>query len=857
MQKVVSIPNSDFTVPPVTSIAQSIISKRYVKIPINTPGIYSHNKNSQYPWTIYSDWGDNENFVDLHNTHLECDFTGKWQDPASPWGPNVALTPSFDQSSQALVNRLRIATSQGMTIEEIQQYNKLSNIIEAYTSNPTQKHQNLTNGSNYFKSIFADQGTNEYLDAKRGSTLVRNAFQHNVATRLILKMTRSSVLNRIHMLPLFNFRNGIRLEADFEDVYRAFVYQDTSSQALVSNIYTSPQLLCHKPMNGAVAVAGAQPANYIDTIPNWFVAPGTITAGGYQVCPTGYNANANQFDPRYVGGVAQGKIGGQLINSRWYVQYYAVQLNSQAASPFQLFKNTLMISDTNILSKVAALGVETNTVTSVALNLALAIPVNIYEHGQLKWRGFTLVSNNAGYNRAAYSPFTFGSIGGGGAAPTGSGVYPPGGIFTSIYFPPAIGSAARAFTQFSDSIANAFATNPQANNNVLFGNFALYGWDHCENMVLGAQRDDTIPYKMFGVAANANQVAAGCPEWPDYIDNIGKLDAELQMDFDHVFTINLSTLATSNQWQGNPINSKDPRALDASHIVSRGTRLLKWDYTINNLEWRLTLIKPASDVFTQYTTAFQKDIGIPYPFTRVFQFSRQFSGSQLSGMQQIQIPASVRSLGAVLVVLGDPYFNGMGNTNQRMFVPALSTFMRRGCNRIELVTGGTQTPAYRCQMETRGGVEHIPLLENFFGMDNTNGFVPSFDTIELDKNRNLFMSGNFDLPASTMCLYQTARQYPSDTTRGPRDMQSPAYIDSSKFVWGVNLAKKDKQGFASGLDTTMSGSLVLNFYFMMDAAPSTSTYDPGFDWQRPITVDIYGFADALFTCQNDANMVRW
>lgn len=854
MQKVVSIPNADFTVPPVTSIAQSIISKRYVKIPINTPGTYGHNR-STLPYTIYSDWGDNENFVDLYNTHLEFDFTGTWQDPNIQHYPVNALTPSFDQSSQALLNRMRIATSQGMTIEEIQNYNMLSNIIQSYTMNPTQKHMNLTNLANYQKNIYGDKGTNEFLDARRGSKgLIRNAPPHQFTQRMILKWLHSSVLNRIHMLPLFNFRNGIRLEADFEDVNRAFVYQDTSSTALISNNHFVPQLKLCYPQGDLLA---GVPSKLQDTIPNWFVGPGNITTAGFSKWVPTYTAAGvgNEGFRTRVEGI-------QSYNGMFDATYHVSVLNNVAASPLRYYKNTLYIADQQTIRNVINTGTVAYPITTlIGSDIVTCIPINIYEKGELKWRGFTVVSSEELALTNMYATSELCTVA---ANPPVYQLYTTGGGLTLASVNTVAGAGTDIFSAVKDADAagQELVDDTGITDSVQYAAFPLFSWDIAENLLYNNKRDDTIPYKLFNVRATANEVAfTPAPEMVDYLNCLTALQAEVQFEFESTFQLQ-HVNGAFKQFLSTNINSKDPRALELSSLMATGQKLLKWNYSLTNIEWRLTLIKPASDVFTQYTNAFQKDVGIPYPFTRVFQFSKNFSGSQLTGMQQIQVPMSVRSLNSLFVVMGDPQFTSYNTSNQIMFLPALSTFMRRGCNRIELVTGGTQTPAYRVQMETRGGVEHIPLLENFFGLDNTNGFTPAFDKIELDANRNLIMaaSGGFDNTASSWSTLQAGRNYPSPSISGvPITAQSISYTDSSKFVWGVNLAKKDKQGFASGLDTTMIGSLVLNFYFMQDAAPTVpgSTYDPGFDWQRNITVNIYGFADALFTTQNDANMVRW
>jgi hypothetical protein len=197
---------------------------------------------------------------------------------------------------------------------------------------------------------------------------------------------------------------------------------------------------------------------------------------------------------------------------------------------------------------------------------------------------------------------------------------------------------------------------------------------------------------------------------------------------------------------------------------------------------------------------------------------------------------------------------------QRFFVPMLSTFQRRGLSRIEVSIGGTVKPDYRVQMDPKAGTEHIPLLENFFGQSGMTSFNPAFHRSALGLSRNLMVTGNMSTTAQTQFTAFSNNGNPLEQySKVPTTVQSLSYTDSSRFVWGVNLAKKDTQGFASGVDTSMSGSVILNLYFAQDAAPTGAgeTFDSGAALSRNIAVEVYCFADALFTAQNDSSLTRW
>jgi hypothetical protein len=820
MQKIISIPDERFTVPPVTTSAQAVISRRWIKFPINTSGTHSHLRNTQLPSTIYTDFGDNENIVDLKNTHLEFDFTGTWIDDIEGSYISPSLTPNFDQNSQALVSRLRIGTSQGMEIEQIQGYNKIANIIGAYSTSVASKEYHLTNESSFSKQVYDNRGQSELCGDSNYAPTATQGPPHNVQKRIILRLLHSSFFNSVGYLPLFLFRNGMRVELDFEDVVRAFVYETNASNSAINGAITIPQFI----FGGDTTLAGV--SQYRPTF-NWFVTEGNMAGDG----------SANHDHPLVLGADQIEQQAGITFPPTWFTKN---TVNVPVNSPFHQIKNFIHLPINFTAQMLSRLPGIVDDLISTAEYMMFGIPVTIYENGELKFRGFigipagtTAVAEN--YSVATHTPMV--SVG---TLSTRNGAAPIAALSGLAY-----------------ANGDVSAIVPGLTRACTYHFFPLYTWDH----VYGAAA--TIPYKMFGQNVPAPGTAPN-PDWVNYLENAYLLNATVNIDLENIFAFpTYAGVAGADALNTKTPNHhlKDPRAIDLWAIPVLGRSLIKWNYTTTNIEWRMSLIKPSSDVFTQYTTAFQKDIGIPYPFTRVFQFTRTLSATE-NGQQQIQIPISVRSLKSCLVVLGDQVFdNYPADSQQRFFIPMLSTFQRRGISRMELVTGGTVKPEYRIQFDPKCGTSHIPLVENFFGLDGMTSFNPSFHRMFLGKTRNLLATGNLGVPIATIfAAWRTNNTTPPQSVTGIEPhAQTVTYTDASRFVWGINLAKKDTQGFASGLDTSMSGSLILNLYFGSETAPvkAGENYDPGSLLQRPVTVWIYCLADALFTAQNDANLVRW
>lgn len=282
---------------------------------------------------------------------------------------------------------------------------------------------------------------------------------------------------------------------------------------------------------------------------------------------------------------------------------------------------------------------------------------------------------------------------------------------------------------------------------------------------------------------------------------------------------------------------------------------IKWDYKLENLEMLLDIVKPSSEDFLKFQQAFQKPSGIPYVFKRFVHVIRTIAANN-SGQVQLNLPVAVRSLTGIFIVLQDPICKLAGNDSTRKFFPMTSSFMRRGLSRAEIIVGGQITPVYPLwfrvdgkelaeaidQQGTLYGNEHIPELENFYAASSSNSFNPSFKRTSLQKTRNYGLCGLFNQGETRSQSYE----HPLDSSKL---IACPSYVDSSAFVLGFSLAKDDINTFATGIDSSQSGAITLNLYFK-DA-------DSGQYIGRDIDCHIWLTCDAVFTVQNDANLVRW
>ena len=272
-------------------------------------------------------------------------------------------------------------------------------------------------------------------------------------------------------------------------------------------------------------------------------------------------------------------------------------------------------------------------------------------------------------------------------------------------------------------------------------------------------------------------------------------------------------------------------------------------YNLKNLELLMDLVKPAADDFMKYQQAFQSPSGIPYSYKRSIYISKtvEYSGT---GLTQIPLDISVRSLTGLLVTLQDPLSGLPGTDSASAYsFPHISSFLRRGLQRAEVVIGGQIYPIYPLLFRKSGDNDannwndaHILEAENMFGVIGNAGFTPSFSKAQYDTTRNYGMCMHLGYSNNDAGLLNLVNGNVNAS-------KIPTWYDSSKFVLAFSLAKDDLQQFATGLDTSQSGQLSMNLYW--------NTLDPFSYLATRIRLNIFAFCDAVFTLQNDANLVRY
>lgn len=282
----------------------------------------------------------------------------------------------------------------------------------------------------------------------------------------------------------------------------------------------------------------------------------------------------------------------------------------------------------------------------------------------------------------------------------------------------------------------------------------------------------------------------------------------------------------------------------SSYSISKAT----WNYSAGNIEMMCDFVKPSSEVFLQFQQSFQSPSGIPYAYKRVLYHTRVISAPD--GLQQISLPVSVRSLRGIVCVISDKLAWSRSTDNSSKSFNSLSAFMKRGLTRAQLVIGGQNYPSYDLNL-TENGVEQIPELECLFNVAGLGSFNPSFDKKELLSSRNYAIGAGYG--ASGVAPFDGVWT-PSATVLGQQHTIQE-YQDTSKFVLGISTMKKDGD-FVTGVDTSQAGSVSLNLFFKRQR--DVANMQPGdMGGNRDVFIQVWSIADAVFTLQNDANLVRY
>jgi hypothetical protein len=263
------------------------------------------------------------------------------------------------------------------------------------------------------------------------------------------------------------------------------------------------------------------------------------------------------------------------------------------------------------------------------------------------------------------------------------------------------------------------------------------------------------------------------------------------------------------------------------------------NYSINNAELTLDFVKPSSDVMLAYINAYNSPSGIPYSYVRTFYHTHQTTSGTAVAPLQLQLPFSVRSLRGIFVVITDQLSSFSGNDITWQAFPSLSSFMTRGLRQAQLVVGAQQFPSYRLDIRKPGS-------------NLCTGHLPELETIA----NQLFSAGGHDFSMEGLGRFSTnyhdygyydgllGATADPENIKGINNSPLGGYRDTRDFILGFSTQKFDGD-FASGIDTTASGQITLNLTFDEHVTP------------RKRQIHIFGIADAVFTLQKDASLVRY
>lgn len=834
---------------------------------------------------------------------------------------NQILTPTFDQSVSSLIARMKISLPQGLVIEEIPMYNQLCNIVDMHTVDPIKKTQDVVSLSSYSKNIFRDRGQNQYMDGTYyQSPTFANSLRHGKTTRIQIPLKGSSFMKAVRYIPLQLLRNGLKFEIEFEDPYRAFVLENSRSTDSwkQSNIPNG----AHFGADLGVQKAYPAKANFAfgpgplsasgGTNTRDIVAPVLNTwVGADYSWPWYFDTSdvTNAVQPFAAPGLYNTNAQRPFVNDTLRLCKNFMYLSEEVAQPMVQLRNELGNAFTRSYASHAGI----NDLDA----LVLCVPIVLKRDGVPVHRFFTsmslttdgyswssTVSPAAGGASGSAIPFTNAIVPGTNVTANSTQVRAP--FFSTVYNAAGVGTGGfyfrfsrgnliahvanattlpdtdHVFTQSLQSEANQ-AANPfikvgnssQTAHHLLMGThladadfavgsnvmlaFPCYKYNHFSSEADGAFGETPI----FPIAdAAANRI---------FQSEFFKSNYTLDIGVEEAFLLNLTNKtkaiasAIATILQVSKLSSPslyDPIVHDLQHVINVGRHYMNWNYTIRNIRMIADMCQPSSDVFSEFSRAFQSRIGIPYTMTRMITVDRTFDAGT-SGSQQFVIPISARSLKSILITFDDPYFQTFSRGSLgAMYTPFLSSFMRRGLVTLTLTIGGATKPEYVLRFDRNGGVEHFIETGSAFGIPYISGFQGQLTKDGLAPTRNYFASSNFDIPISTLLTNYAARVNPPATLTNvepnPKYL-GVDYIDTSKFVVAIPLARTDQYGFASGLDSTMSGSLVLTATFEQDGAPTQTgeNYDPGKIWQRQIHMTVRGDVDAVLTFQNDLSTIRW
>ena len=787
-QKVNAVPDPSFSVPPLTTVAGSRVSRRRVKIPSNNVTATYRPSNESGTSIIQFDIADNESFLDMEKSMMTFDFTPVFMSENGQTRLYPLHPIGFDGSSQSLIANLRIGNSQGLIIEELQAYATFANIMESYTQSENQSENSLYDYTTSGQSLMIPNKGNI-----RGAPESSKILHPSVRKRMFLKFKHSSFLKACRMIPLFLMRNGIRFEIQLQDAYKLFTRN-------LKPDWQGP-VFAHKTPNSTSAAAADGSA-----ISEFLFGAAGDEETRCQIKAMDWFCIQNNGGTLGIVVKKESRLA-QILNLRTLTglgKYYATR---------------------------SATGEYSNTTTNHAAKTGhdIMLPLKIVYTDEF---GVDKVWHQGVYAIADDIRFLGSS----------SANYIPTSAFNtldSIY-------TSSETVQFTSS-ANSTATGITVTNFQVEEVYYLEATSIPEGFAL--------PFVL------ANQAPFNTTNYIPFLP-YARFQPRIYVDVNDLGYYVLPTQAFTfvSGRDTNAAVSVVSAQLNTSDVWGPGLRYanraifdnsVNWRFELNNVEMLCDMVKPSSEVFLQFQQAFQAPAGIPYAFKRVLYRSNVLQPTD--GSAQISLPVSVRSLRGILVVLSDPYASNLPvNDATRKHFPAITALQKRGLAKAQLVIGGQNYPAYDLNL-TELGLEQIPELECLFNVSGLGGFNPSFDVTELLSTCNYAVG----LGNTAVNAYPFGGSSLTPSFSNPGNMGVQEYHDTSKFVLGLSTMKKDGD-FVTGVDTSQAGSVFLNLQFKRDKDVANGyPGDFGGRLGRQIFIQTFAICDAVFTLQNDANLVRY
>lgn len=833
------VPNPKFSTAPLTTTAQDIVSRKEIKIPVDFGGIYGPQGNSNgYQSKATFTLASNEEFVNLEKATITADFTPSFFSyPSDYVGPMATQVPLLDGSLQSLIARIRIGNSQGLALDEILEYNTFSAIISKFTDTREKREQDLIN--------FASQGT-LYGKDDNWSLLfdspvlmqTNNTLDHNTTNKVTFRIMNSSFKNRVPIIPAFLLKNGLQMELTFENPYKAFCYQLSPS---VTNdmrvVCTNRDLL-------------ADQSVFTD---NWFLANGRYAydgSGGALVALTDGAALLDTASTITNGDVETIRPSFLSIDAAASSAPKWTQTMFLAKPVFDKLKSKISALDTHYIVSSSTLAANGTIAASATRCDFVVVPFRYEVDGENRWSGFAIWNTMTDTFNPVYTAGGLATVDRSGHYETVPAVnnfigYGGNSMYYNVLAAGTLrkyaNTAAAAAGVNSDTTKRVFAAlpiyplhgdqlrmAPRAGNASTFGNFndrnrALHG-----EVVFMPQAAFVLPCKYTGAA---NFAAAE-------ITNFAFCKALIR-----------NRLA-------------NPYVIDWVYQSQKaGNTALIWDYSLKNLELKVDMLKPNAQIYQKWVTKYQDMSGILYAYKRVHYQATQIPDGASEATLNVQIRLNLRSLCGLILTFQDQQSHVVNDSSKAnpttLFYPSLSSALRRGLVKAEIVIGGQQWPYFPNKLRPDGSpapgssiewsMEHMLQSENFFDTPQS-GFSSTMSRLRALTGTNYMGMGPFSTTFAdhTSKLASNSIYYdpPTDANYFYR------YSDSKDFALAFSLMKDDTNGQFTGVDCTQSSIVQINLYF--DRPTQTQTCD----LHSTFYCKTWAIGDAVAQFQADASTVR-